>query len=138
MIGGGPRHQGRAGGPAPRTAPTERWRVAVGGAVTGAPTVGPDGTIYVATHAGELVAVAPTGAIAWRFALGERSWSTPAVAEDGTIHVGSDDDHRTPSIAPVKARWKLRLGQCAVGGFGPEGTRCDADGGPVIGPDGTD
>jgi outer membrane protein assembly factor BamB len=85
------------------TAPTKTaGRVAVGGAVAGSPTIGPDGTIYVASHDGAALRgrarrARPPGASR----LGDRSWSTPAVAEDGTIYVGSDDDHLYAVIAPT-------------------------------------
>ncbi|HEY1553250.1 MAG TPA: PQQ-binding-like beta-propeller repeat protein, partial [Kofleriaceae bacterium] len=93
MFGGDARHTGRRGGPAPAGAPKELWSVDVHGVVAGSPTIGPDGTIYVASHDGGLYAVDPAGKVRWRFAMKDRSWSTPAVAEDGTIYVGSDDDH---------------------------------------------
>src|SRR5204862_317391 len=62
---------------------------------------------------------------------------TPAVAEDGTIYVGSDDDHLYAVKSDGSLKWKLRLGACDPNGFGPESSRCDVDGGPTIGPDGT-
>lgn len=137
MLGGDAAHRGRGGGPAPLKQPSERWRVELGAAVSGSPTLGPDGTIYVIAHDGVLRAIAADGAVRWTFATGERSWSTPAVAEDGTVYVGSDDDHLYAVTAAGALAWKLRLGTCTPGGFGPESSRCDADGGPVIGDDGT-
>ena len=68
--------------------------------IAGSPTIGPDGTIYVAAHDGGLYAVDAAGKVRWRFAMQDRSWSTPAVAEDGTIYVGSDDDHLYAGGAP--------------------------------------
>ena len=137
MFGGDARHTGRRGGPAPRTQPAPRWSAAVGGVVAGSPTIGPDGTIYVAAHDGGLYAFGPGGALKWKFAMGDRSWSTPAIAQDGTIYVGSDDDHLYAITSAGKLAWKLHLGACDPKGFGPESSRCDVDGGPTIGPDGT-
>jgi outer membrane protein assembly factor BamB len=137
MFGGDATHSGRRAGPAPQKLPAEVWSVSVGGVVAGSPTVGPDGTIYVVSHDGALYAVTPEGKIRWRFAMGERSWSTPAVAADGTVYVGSDDDYVYAVDKSGKQKWKFRIGDCAVNGFGPESSRCDADGGPTIGPDGT-
>src|SRR5213078_2704241 len=137
MFGGDARHTGRRGGPAPRKQPAPAWSAAVGGVVAGSPTIGPDGTIYVASHDGGLYAFTPAGAQKWRFATTDRSWSTPAVAADGTIYVGSDDDHLYAVSSAGALRWKLRLGACDPQGFGPESSRCDVDGGPTIGPDGT-
>jgi outer membrane protein assembly factor BamB len=138
MLGGGGRHLGRAAGPAPRKVPKEVWKVTLGAPITGAPTLAPDGTILVAAHDGKLTAITPTGVVKWTFAMGDRSWSTPAVAVDGTVYVGSDDDHLYAiDGANGTLKWKLRLGQCDPKGFGPESSRCDADGGPMIGDDGT-
>jgi len=137
MLGGDARHTGTRGGPAPRSSPRLLWTAPVGGPVAGSPTIGPDGTIYVASHDGGLYAFTPAGAQKWRFAMTDRSWSTPAVAADGTIYVGSDDDHLYAITADGALRWKLRLGACDPRGFGPESSRCDVDGGPTLGPDGT-
>lgn len=137
MFGGNAQHTGRLAGPAPKKMPTEVWHSPVGGVVAGSPTIGPDGTIYVTSHDGGLSAFGRDGQRRWRFAMGDRSWSTPAVAADGTIYVGSDDDHLYAVTADGKLKWKLRLGACDPKGFGPESSRCDVDGGPTIGPDGT-
>src|SRR5262245_7218315 len=137
MFGGDARHTGRRGGAAPAKAPKEAWSVGVGGPVAGSPTIGPDGTIYVASHDGGLYAIDATGKVKWTFKTSDRSWSTPAVAEDGTIYIGSDDDHLYAVKPDGTLKWKLHLGACDPKGFGPESSRCDVDGGPTIGPDGT-
>ena len=137
MFGGDAAHTGRCAGPAPATTPTQRWAFTTGGAIAGSPTVGPDGTIYITSHDGGLYAVAADGKQKWKFSTGDRSWSTPAVALDGTVYVGSDDDHLYAVNAQGALKWRLRLGDCDPAGFGPESSRCDADGGPTIGPDGT-
>ncbi len=42
-----------------------------------------DGTLYVTTHAGELLAVdAATGAVRWRTDIGFHEWSSPVVVDD--------------------------------------------------------
>lgn len=105
--------------------------------VDGGPTIGPDGTIYVASHEGSLFAIDASGKIKWSFKTNDRSWSTPAVAQDGTIYFGSDDDHLYAVKPEGSLKWKLHLGDCDPKGFGPESSRCDVDGGPTIGPDGT-
>ncbi|MEO8704698.1 MAG: PQQ-binding-like beta-propeller repeat protein, partial [Kofleriaceae bacterium] len=137
MFGGDARHTGRRPGLAPMKTPKELWAVSVGGVAAGSPTVGPDGTIYVASHDNALYAFDPSGKQKWKFATGDRSWSTPAVAADGTIYIGSDDDHLYAVKADGTLKWKLQLGACDPKGFGPESSRCDVDGGPTIGPDGT-
>lgn len=139
MFGGNAQNTGALAGPAPDSRPTEVWRVTAGGPMVGSPTVGPDGTVFATSHDGKLYAVAPDGAVRWRFAAGDRIWSTPAVAEDGTVYTGSDDDHLYAiDGATGSEKWRLRIGTCDPPiGFGPEGTRCDVDGGPTLGPDGT-
>ena len=137
MFGGDARHTGKRGGPASAQAPKELWSTDVKGVVAGSPTIGPDGTIYVTSHEGSLFAINPAGKIQWAFKTGDRSWSTPAIAQDGTIYIGSDDDHLYAVKSDGALKWKLRLGDCDPKGFGPESSRCDVDGGPTIGPDGT-
>ena len=65
MFGGDARHTGRRAGPAPAKPPKEVWKSAVGGVVSGSPTIGPDGTIYVASHDGSLHAFDPAGTPKW-------------------------------------------------------------------------
>ncbi len=138
MFGGDARHSGRRAGPAPTKKPTEQWTFAAAGPIVGSPTVGPDGTIYVSSHDRFLYALGADGALRWKVETGDRMWSTPAVAEDGTVYAGSDDDHLYAiDGATGDVKWKLRIGDCDPKGFGPESSRCDADGGPTIGGDGT-
>jgi outer membrane protein assembly factor BamB len=138
MYGANAQHTGRVAGRAPEQRPAELWSLDIGQPITGSPTIGPDGTIYVGAHDGKLHAVSPDGALRWSFATGDRIWSTPAVAEDGTVYTGSDDDHLYAIDGAGALRWRHRAGACEPPvGFGPEGVRCDVDGGPTIGPDGT-
>ncbi|KAA3664923.1 MAG: hypothetical protein DWQ04_03225 [Chloroflexi bacterium] len=55
-----------------------------------APTVAPDGTIYVVTKFGKLTAVTPQGTKLWSHSVGdedERFLLSPLLAKDGTIYV---------------------------------------------------
>ena len=138
MYKGNAQHTGVLAGPAPAVQPQLMWTIKTGGPIVGSPTVGADGTIYVGSHDGKLYAVSPAGQVRWTFATGDRIWSTPAVAQDGTVYVGSDDDHLYAVDGKTGAqKWRFRIGQCDSSAFGPEGVRCDADGGPTLGPDGT-
>lgn len=139
MFGGDAHNRGRLAGLAPQDKPAQIWSLTTGGPVVGSPTVGPDGTVFVGSHDGKLYAVAPDGAVRWTFATGDRIWSTPAVAENGTVYIGSDDDHLyAVNGATGEEVWRFRVGACDPPmGFGPVGSRCDVDGGPTIGPDGT-
>ncbi len=81
-------HRASASGP---LATRVLFAAAVGGAVATQVTTSPDEqTLYVATLAGALVALARDGRERFRVALGGRSYTSPAVAEDGTVFVGSD------------------------------------------------
>jgi outer membrane protein assembly factor BamB len=138
MFKGDAQHTGRLAGAAPRKAPRQVWALAAGGPIVGSPTVGPDETIYAGSHDGKLYAAAPDGKQLWAFATGDRIWSTPAVADDGTVYIGSDDDHLYAIDGKTgREKWRFRIGDCEPKAFGPEGVRCDADGGPTLGPDGT-
>src|SRR5579872_6927716 len=87
MLHGDARHTHRAAGHAPLDPPVVAWSRDVGGPVEAQVTTSPDGqTLYVATLAGSLVAVArEDGAVRWTLPLGDRAYATPAVADDGTI-----------------------------------------------------
>lgn len=139
MFGGNAQHTGALAGVAPMARPTQKWQVTFGKAIVGSPSVGPDGTIYVTSHDHKLHAVSPEGVLKWSFTTEDRIWSTPAVAVDGTVYTGSDDDHLYAIDGKNGAeKWRFRVGNCTDPlGFGPEGTRCDVDGGPTIGSDGT-
>lgn len=68
-----------------------RWSVEVGRVVYSSPAAGADGTIYVGNMDGELVAVAPGGAILWRRPFpGSTIMASPAVGPDGNIYVISN------------------------------------------------
>ena len=53
--------------------------------------IAPDGTIYLTTFRGFLVAVTPDGHFKWKFKAGLEIKSSPAIADDGTIYFGSRD-----------------------------------------------
>src|SRR5439155_12889517 len=53
------------------------------------PVVGPNGTIYQANRAGELMAFLNNGFLFWKIHLpGSIRYSTPAIATNGTLYVG--------------------------------------------------
>ncbi|MFO7564994.1 MAG: PQQ-binding-like beta-propeller repeat protein [Enhygromyxa sp.] len=147
---GGPGHAGASAAIGPTREPTQLWSIELGAVVFATPTlaVGQSGalTAYVGTHAGRFVGVEVegdrAGTIVFEQDLGGRIWATAAAAGEGEelrLFVGNDDDTLF-SIAPAAAEpiaWKLRLGNCeSTRSPGPEGARCDVDGGPTIGPDG--
>lgn len=148
---GGPGHAGASAAVGPKQEPAQRWSVNLGAVVFATPNlaVGPDGlTAWVGTHAGRFVGVRVegdrAGEIVLDLDLGGRIWTTAAAAGEGEnlrLYVGNDDDTLI-AIAPAakadeRVAWRLRLGNCEnTRSPGPEGARCDVDGGPTIGPNG--
>jgi outer membrane protein assembly factor BamB len=98
------------------------FQIAVGPFGASSPVIGADGTIYVGTTGGDLVAVAFDGsAIKWRTPTHDTFGSSPAIGGDGTIYVGSTDAHLY-AIGPGGAvKWALPTsgevhGSPAIGG----------------------
>ena len=143
---GGPGHAGPTEAAGPVETPKLAWEVDLGAVVFATPvvTAGPGDVpaAFVGTHAGRFVGVGLEGDQAGKLVvdmtLGGRIWGTAAVDEQGILYVGGDDD-TLYAIDPVKQEivWKKQLGECEpTRAPGPEGARCDVDGGPTIGPDG--
>lgn len=137
-------------GTGPEGQPKIVWDVDLGAVVFAAPVLAEAAgqpAALVGTHAGRFVAVAVEGAKAGQIVLeanlGGMVWGTAAVV-DGRAYVGADDDTlyaidlgtaAGPGAGAVV--WSLKVGNCGEARVpGPEGARCDADGGPTIGPDG--
>lgn len=99
------------------------FKIAVG-PVASSPLIGGDGTIYVGTTDGKLVAVAKGGAaIAWTATTNDTLGSSPALGQDGTIYAGSSDGKLYAFDATGGTKWALALGSPvhgspAVGGDG--------------------
>lgn len=139
MFRGDPAHRGRTSALLPSRAPAILWRYRTGGPVTSSPLVLPDGTIAVGSHDGSLHVVDPLGQRRFRFPTGDLIFSSPATDGRDRVYFGSGDDHLYGvDLARGVQVFRTRLGNCAqTRGVGPEQTRCDVDGGPTVGPDGT-
>ena len=123
MQHGDGRRTHRARGRGPEQAKVA-WQTAVGGPIQGQVVASPDETtLYVASLAGTLTALARDGRVVWKVDLHGRAYSTPCVGNDGTVYVGSDA-HEMFAITPAGAvRWKLD-------------TEGDADTGAALAPNG--
>ncbi|MCH9686923.1 MAG: hypothetical protein K0V04_36145 [Deltaproteobacteria bacterium] len=130
----------------PTQAPKQVWSVDLGAVVYARPTLATDGqgrtVAYVGSHSGHFVGVVVDGAQAGTVVLEHWVdgiiWSTALVDEHGRVLFGADDDHLY-AIDTVSGQlaWRTRLGECEpTRAPGPEGMRCDVDGGPSLGPDG--
>ncbi len=129
----------------PAELPRVQWDVVLGSVITARPlpVVTPDGEhrVWVASHSGRVVAIATAGAapgtIVADLAVDGIVWSNPVADATGTVWLGADDDtlYAIDPGATITARH--RLGDCnPPRARGPEGTRCDVDGGPSLAEDG--
>lgn len=72
------------------TAQASSWPATVSGFVSAAPTIGADGTVYVASQAGALLGVCPNGIDRFAYSTAEIE-SSPAQGPDGTVYFGASD-----------------------------------------------
>jgi outer membrane protein assembly factor BamB len=135
-----PSHRGRSPYKLPARRPVVRWTYETQGPVNSSPAIAPPPAsfIVVGSQDNRVHVVSPEGRPLWVFPAGDMVFSPPAVNAAGLIFVGSDDDHLY-ALDPKEKKelWHVRLGNCRSGPPGPDNSRCDADGGPTIGPDGT-
>jgi formylglycine-generating enzyme required for sulfatase activity len=87
-----------------------RWTLEDTGAYDSSPALGADGTVYVGTGDGKLLAVSPTGREKWVFGTGGPIHSSPAVGSDGTVFVGSEDGSLYAIRADGTQKWSRRTG----------------------------
>ena len=135
--------------PASGTDPQVVWTADLGATrVAASPTVGPDGTIYVANAMGQLFAVAANGSIKWTAQTGATLKSAPALGADGTVYHATSDGKMYAVSAQGQARWAFDFGAhlgptplVTAEGGGPGGgggaTGVGSGASPTIGPDGT-
>ncbi len=70
---------------------TKKWAFNIGGAVGNSPTIGSDGTIYIATvyHNFTLFAINPNGTLKWNH-ITCGFFSSATIGKDGTIYIGTN------------------------------------------------
>jgi outer membrane protein assembly factor BamB len=123
----------------PTTDPVVLWSFDTGAAVTGAPATDSD-RVYVANHAGRVLALVPgdgVPSVAFDVWVDGIVWGSPALDGGGRLWLGADDDTLYAIDRAGTIVVRQRLGDCdPPRAPGPEGVRCDVDGGPVLLPDG--
>ena len=86
------------------------WSFRTGSSVYSSPSIGSDGTIYVASRDSNLYAFNPDSARRkkWAYKTGSDVMSSPAIGSDGTLYFGSDDGYfyaiKTSNEDPVEAQ----------------------------------
>ena len=76
----------------------------------GEPVVGHDGTIYLATTAGQLLAVSPKGRLKWAFPVGTSAMPpVPAIGPKGTVYVAAPAGHLMAVSPQAKLLWHAPL-----------------------------
>jgi outer membrane protein assembly factor BamB len=132
-------------GPSPRVV----WSLNLGTTrVMASPTVGPDGTIYVGTAAGQLFAVTSDGKVRWTVMTGPTVKSAAALGADGTVYHPTSDGKMYAVSPQGQVKWSFDFGehlgptplltsaqQGPGGGGGDNGVGSGAS--PTVGPDGT-
>jgi outer membrane protein assembly factor BamB len=66
------------------------WDVSLDGSMVSSPCLSPDGTVYAATEAGSLWAIANDGTAKWHKFVGNVS-ATPALSSDGSVYIVNED-----------------------------------------------
>ena len=80
------------------------------------PSIGSDGTIYIGTADGKLVAVAGDGsATKWTAVTNDTLGSSPGLAQDGTVYVGSSDRRLYAFTREGATKWSFETGAPILG-----------------------
>jgi len=123
----------------PDVLPSLRWDYDTGAAITGRPVVvdGQVPTVWVANHAGRVLSLATAADASPRVraeALVDGIvWGHPMRDASGRLWLGADDDTLYGIDDDGTIAVRVRLGDCdPPRAPGPEGTRCDVDGGPTL------
>jgi outer membrane protein assembly factor BamB len=103
---------------------TNEWSVFLGVGSASTAAVAPEGTIYVGTLDGRLLAVKPGGPVEWIFKTGREIRTAPAIGSDGTIYFGSRDRNLYAVRSDGRLRWRFKTGAWVDSSacIGPDGT----------------
>jgi outer membrane protein assembly factor BamB len=102
---------------------TRKWQYTTGSIIVSAPTIGPNGTIYVGGYDRYLYAFNPDGTRQWKFDAGSEVEASPAVGADGTVYLACNTG--LYAITPDGAgEWfyPVGYGVCSSPAVGADGT----------------
>lgn len=91
-------------------APTNLWSVELNGRTLSSPALDTTGVIYIATMAGDLVALNPDGSTRWTYRFGFETASTPAIDDSGTIYFGCRDRRVYAVDGRGHLKWSFKTG----------------------------
>jgi outer membrane protein assembly factor BamB len=87
------------------------WSLDLGATrVMASPTVGPDGTIYLGTATGQLVAVGANGSLKWTAQTGPTIKTAPALGSDGTVYLPTSDGKMYAVSPSDQVQWSFDFG----------------------------
>jgi hypothetical protein len=84
------------------------WVLKDGDSTDSSPALAEDGTIYVGTFKGRLLAVDPDGRKKWEYSTGHEIRSSPAVGTDGTIYIGGRDRNLHAITPAGQMKWQFK------------------------------
>ena len=100
-----------------------QWKTYIGGTAYSSPVIGANGTIYIGTTEGRLVALNPNGTTLWSLLVNDRDFvlmSTPAIGADGSIYIISANAFSTPTSTLHKVAasgtlvWNIQLDEATT------------------------
>lgn len=84
--------------------------------ISSSPAIGSDGTIFIGTTDGKLVAVAGDGsATKWTATTNDTGGSSPCLATDGTVYIGSSDRKLYAFTPEGASKWSFETGGAILG-----------------------
>ncbi len=89
---------------------TNLWKFRIDGGSRSSPALGPEGTIYLGTWAGDLIALNPEGTERWRFSMRYEIVSSPAIGTTGTVYVGCRDRRLYAVDNNGRKEWAFKTG----------------------------
>ncbi len=83
------------------------WQFNLGSTTSSSPTVAEDGTIYIGTNSGYLIAVGPDGKERWRYNTGAPINAAPAILANGDICMGTSAGKLVAVTSEGSEKWNF-------------------------------